>query len=323
MKDGTTVWLPYRPSRIPGLPDRFCYDHWDGAGPLPGDPGEVRFLVAPPADGTGYLLRSVLPHMCNLEVLQLLGSGHAHLASLLDALPAGAKLATGRAGRGGTTAQLAVALLLSLCRGLDRTAVHRSPGEVRGVLRFTLVGKRVLVVGYDAVGAAVAVRLGALRCEVVLVGRTARTTPAGRVHGVAELTELLPTADAVVLCAPLTDLTHGVLGAHALALLQDGTLLVDVSQGGLVDTRAAAAAVRAGRLRIALDATGPRALPPGHPLRGLPGALVAPHEGVLADTFPGTATDFLRHQLYRYQRGEELYDVVPETTGTARGDRVA
>ncbi|MFJ7495106.1 NAD(P)-dependent oxidoreductase [Streptomyces sp. NPDC097727] len=325
MKDGggKTVWLPYRPSQIPGLPAGFSYAGWDGSATLPGDPGDVRFLVGPPVPGAERVLRSVLPRMRNLEVLQLLSSGYDHMMPLLDAMPAGTRLATGRGVHREATAELAVTLLLALCRGLDRFAAHQARGKWRPEFGSTLVGKRVLVIGYGAVGAAVAARLGAFRCEAVVVARMARTTPAGRVHGTAELPALLPTADAVVVCAPLTDQTRGMFGADALALLKDGAMLVNVARGELVDTRALVRQVRAGRLRVALDVTDPEPLPSGHPLWHLPGALITPHVAAFTDAFPTTSVDFLRQQLNRYQRGEELPNVVLTTTGTEADEQAA
>ncbi|MFE4454758.1 2-hydroxyacid dehydrogenase [Streptomyces sp. NPDC056796] len=316
MKDGRTVWLPYGRSRIPGLPHGLTYAEWDGSGRLPGDPADVRFLVGPPVPGAERLLRPVLPRMRNLEVLQLLSSGYEHMMPLLDGMPAGARLATGRGVHREATAELAVTLLLALCRGLDRFAAHQAEGNWRPEFRSTLVGKRVLIIGYGAVGAAVAVRLRAFRCEAVLVARTARTTPAGHVHGTAELSGLLPTADAVVVCAPLTDRTHGMFDADALALLKDGAMLVNVARGELVDTHALVREVRAGRLRTALDVTDPEPLPPGHLLWSLPGALITPHVAAFTDAFGTMSTDFLRRQLNRYLHGEELENVVMTTTGT-------
>ncbi|MET7694946.1 NAD(P)-dependent oxidoreductase [Streptomyces sp. NPDC005483] len=323
MKDGATVWLPYQRNQIPGLPDGLSYAYWDGTGPLPGDPADVRFLVGIPAPGAERVLRPVLPYLRNLEVLQLLSSGYDHMVPLLDGLPAGTRLATGRGVHRETTAELAVTLLLSLCRGLDGFAARQARGEWVPEVRSTLVGKRVLVVGYGAVGAAVAARLGAFRCEVVLVARTARTTPAGRVHGAAELPALLPTVDAVVLCAPLTDGTRGMFGADALSLLKDGTLLVNVARGELVDTGAVLREVRAGRLRVALDVTDPEPLPAGHPLWSLPGALITPHVAAFTDAFPTLTTDFLRRQLHRYARGEDLHNVVFTASPAEGGEQAA
>ncbi|MEE4543119.1 NAD(P)-dependent oxidoreductase [Streptomyces sp. V4-01] len=323
VNDGKTVWLPYHRSRIPGLPDGLAYAFWDGSNPLPGDPADVRFVVGPPAPGAERVLGPVLPGMRNLEVLQLLSSGYDHMTPLLGAMPPGTRLATARGVHREATAELALTLLLALCRGLDRFGAQQAGHRWEPRLHPTLVGKRVMVVGHGAVGAAVAARLGAFRCETVLVARTARATPDGRVHGAAELPALLPTADAVVLCAPLTDRTRGMFGADALASLKDGALLVNVARGELVDTRALVREVEAGRIRVALDVTDPEPLPPGHPLWELPGALITPHVGAFTEAFPTMSTGFLRRQLHRYARGEELDNVVLTTTGTEAGERAA
>ncbi|MGW3463842.1 NAD(P)-dependent oxidoreductase [Streptomyces olivaceoviridis] len=322
MKDGATVWLPYRRNRIPGLPEGLSYGYWDGAGPLPGDPAEVRFLVGPPVPGAERVLGRVLPGMRNLEMLQLLGSGYDHVMPLLDTLPAGTRLATGCEVHRVATAERAVTLLRALCRGLDQCAGHPSPGERRTQPYTTLVGKRVLVIGYGAVGADVAARLGAFRCETVVVARTARTTPAGRVYGAQDLPVLLPTADAVVVCASLTDQPGGMWGANTLELLNDGALLVHVAPDDPMDTQALVRQVRAGRLRVALDVTDPQPLPPGHPLRRLPGALITPDAG-FGDAFSPMSTDFLRRQLHRYARGEQLDNVVLTNTRPRTGERAA
>ncbi|MDX3853154.1 NAD(P)-dependent oxidoreductase [Streptomyces sp. AK02-01A] len=318
-----TAWLPYPPGEIPGLPEGLSYQYWDGSDSLPGDPNDVRFLVGPPAPGVKYALSHVLPRTANLEVLQLLSSGYDNMAPLLDAMPPGARLATARGVHREATAELAVTLLLALLRGLDHFIGQQADHEWKLKIFPTLVGKRVLVVGYGAVGTAVAARLNAFGCEVVPVARAGRTTPADHVHGVAALPELLPTADAVVLCAPLTEATRGMFGADSLALLKDGAVLVNTARGELVDTSAVTREVRAGRLRVALDVTDPEPLPADHPLWNLPGALITPHVAAFTDAFRPMTMDFLRRQLHRYAHGEELESVIPITRKHWAGDQAA
>ncbi|MGV9350612.1 NAD(P)-dependent oxidoreductase [Streptomyces spiralis] len=323
MNDGTTVWLPYPQERIPGLPGGLSYGFWDGSGPLPGDPEQVRFLVGPPVPGAERALGRVLPRMERLEVVQLLSSGYDYLEPLLELMPPGTRLATARGVHADATAELAVTLLLALARGIDRFVGLQSQGQWLPEHRPALGGKRVLVVGYGAVGAAVAHRLDAFRCEVVLMGRTRRFTPADLVHGAAELLGVLPTVDAVVLCAPLTRWTRGMFDAYALARLKDEAMLVNVARGELVDTGAVVREVRSGRLRVALDVTDPEPLPAGHPLWGLPGALITPHVAAFTDAFPAMSVEFLRGQLHRYACGEELDNVVLTTSGSGAGERAA
>ncbi|MGP4051799.1 NAD(P)-dependent oxidoreductase [Streptomyces sp. 2A115] len=318
-----TAWLPYPPAEIPGLPGGISYQHWDGSHSLPGDPNDVRFLVGPPLPGAEHALSRVLPHAGNLEVLQLLSSGYDNMVPLLAAMPPGAQLATARGVHREATAELAVTLLLALMRGVDRFIGQQEQHTWKSRIWPTLAGKRVLVVGYGAVGTAVAARLHAFGCEVVPVARAERTSPTGRVYGAAVLPELLPTVDAVVLCAPLAKATRGMFGADSLALLKDGAVLVNTARGELVDTAAVVREVRIGRLRVALDVTDPEPLPAGHPLWNLSGALITPHVAAFTDAFRPTSMHFLRRQLHRYAAGEELENVIPITPEHWAGDQAA
>ncbi len=92
-------------------------------------------------------------------------------------------------------------------------------------------------------------------------------------HGIDELDALLADADAVVLLTPLTDETHGLIGARALARMRDGALLVNAARGAVVDTDALVAETASGRLRAVLDVTDPEPLPDGHPLWEAEGVL--------------------------------------------------
>ncbi|MFE4627267.1 NAD(P)-dependent oxidoreductase [Streptomyces mirabilis] len=317
-----TAWLPYPPAEIPGLPGGLSYRYWDGSPSLPGDPNDVHFLVGPAVPGTEALNR-VLPHAGSLEVLQLLSSGYDHMRPLVNAMPPGARLATARGVHCEATAELAVTLLLALMRGVDRFIGQQAQHAWEPKTWPTLSGKRVLVVGYGAVGMAVAARLHAFGCEVVPVARAERIAPTGRVHSASMLTELLPTADAVVLCAPLTKATRGMFGADSLGLLKDGAVLVNTARGELVDTSALVREVRNGRLRVALDVTDPEPLPAGHPLWNLPNALITPHTAAFTDAFRPMSMDFLRRQLHRYVDGQELENVVPLTPDHWAGDQAA
>ena len=90
-------------------------------------------------------------------------------------------------------------------------------------------------------------------------------------HGIDELPALLPDADAVVVLAPLTDATRGLIGAGELAAMRDGAVLVNAARGPVVDTDALVAEVTTGRLRAVLDVTDPEPLPDDHPLWSAPG----------------------------------------------------
>ncbi|WP_432482087.1 hydroxyacid dehydrogenase [Kineococcus esterisolvens] len=91
------------------------------------------------------------------------------------------------------------------------------------------------------------------------------------------LHDLLARADVVSLHAPALPETHHLIGAPELALMRDGTTIVNTARGSLIDTRALVPEVLSGRLDAVLDVTDPEPLPPDHPLFDAPGVLLTPH----------------------------------------------
>ncbi|MFJ5104342.1 hydroxyacid dehydrogenase [Streptomyces sp. NPDC088554] len=92
-----------------------------------------------------------------------------------------------------------------------------------------------------------------------------------------DLDDLLRTSDIVTVHAPATPETYKLIGRRELALLGDGTVLVNTARGSLVDTPALVAELRTGRVSAVLDVTDPEPLPPDSPLFDLPNAFLTPH----------------------------------------------
>lgn len=146
------------------------------------------------------------------------------------------------------TAEMAVGLLIASARRIveaDRSLRKgewlRRMDDRQGVL---LEGKRAIVLGMGAVGTRVASLLRALGMDVVGV----RRQPAGEDVGVGDLDAILPAANALVVCVPLTSETHSLIDARRIALLQPPRLLVNVGRGPVVDERALYEACRDGVL---------------------------------------------------------------------------
>ena len=175
----------------------------------------------------------------------------------------------------------------------------------------SLADSRVMVLGHGSIGRALTERLLAHKAEVTAVASRGREDDlVGRVHGVDELDSLLPEQHVVVVLLPLSERTRGFLGPDRLALLADGTVVVNVARGGVLDTDAVIA--EAGRLRFALDVTDPEPLPDGHPLWSVPDVLITPHvAGGTTAMLPRMAA-LLRAQLTAYAAGEPPRNVVHE-----------
>ena len=142
--------------------------------------------------------------------------------------------------------------------------------------------------------------------ELTYVARTARDG----VRSTAELPELLPHADVVIVIVPVTPETTGMVDAGFLAAMADGALLVNAARGVVVDTDALARRADAGRLRAALDVTEPEPLPEGHPLWSAPGLLLTPHVGGAVPDTNARAAAAVTDQLARVLAGEPLVNVV-------------
>lgn len=171
-----------------------------------------------------------------------------------------------------------------------------------------LTEKTVLLVGYGAIGKEIERMLAPFDVKLLRVARSARTEP--EVHAVSELDNLLPRAEVVVLILPSTAESRGLIGSRQLALMRQGTLLVNAARGPVVDTDALVEALNSGRIRAALDVTEPEPLPDGHPLWSCPNLLLTPHVAASTPQFAPRALRVVADELQRYMNGEPLKNVV-------------
>ncbi|MET9607999.1 2-hydroxyacid dehydrogenase [Streptomyces sp. NPDC006512] len=304
------VWLPFPAGEIDGLPDSFRYRQWDGEDEFPADPADCVFYVTPYMKSQAVTLRP-LAAMPALRVVQTLTAGIDHVLGGLADLPSGVRLCNARGVHEASTAELALTLTLASLRGIPGMVRGQDREEWRDGFYEALADKSVLIVGYGSIGAAVEDRLVPFECgPVTRVARSARTAPHGPVHALADLDRLLPDADVVILCTPLTEDTRGLAGAGFLGRMKDGALLVNVSRGPVVDTKSLLAEVGSGRLRAALDVTDPEPLPAGHPLWHAPNVLITPHVGGSSSAFEPRAKRLVARQLGRFAAGEPVENTV-------------
>jgi phosphoglycerate dehydrogenase-like enzyme len=143
-----------------------------------------------------------------------------------------------------------------------------------------LYQRTVGILGFGAIGQAIAQRLKGFECQTLYFRRN-RLDAAGEERlGVAyaELDQLLRRSEVLVLALPLNETTRRMLNAERLGSLPAGAIVVNVSRGDIVDEDALAAALAAGRLGGAgLDVFSTEPLPAGHMFAGLPNVLLTPH----------------------------------------------
>jgi phosphoglycerate dehydrogenase-like enzyme len=228
----------------------------------------------------------------------------------------------------------------------DRAAYDAADGPVR-----EFAGATVGVIGYGGVGSAIGRRAAALGARVLGLRRgaraadgaaeaapkraaeaaTRRAAKAAPKRAAREVTEdapaelhagaeglrlLLAESDYLVLAAPETDETRGMIDARALELVRPGAVLVNVSRGRLVDEDALLLALREGRLRgAALDVFATEPLPEGHPLWTAPGALLTPHVSAVTNRYWEREVELILDNARRLHEGLPLRNVVDRGAG--------
>jgi phosphoglycerate dehydrogenase-like enzyme len=281
------------------------YVVWDGAEAPPRD--DVELVVLDYRNAQMTLDR--LPGLASLAVVQTQTAG---VDGIAERVPDGVLLCNARGVHDDATAELALGLTLASLRGIDvaaRSHGHWPGWRERGPEQRSLADSRVAVLGYGSIGRALAVRLLACGARVTAVATSPRTDDlVGAVVTPADVD--WAAQHVVIVVLPLTESTRHVVDASFLARLSDGTLVVNVGRGPLLDTSAVIA--EAGRLRFALDVTDPEPLPDGHPLWSAPGVLITPHvAGGTTAMLPRMAA-LLRSQLTAYVSGQPLRNVVAD-----------
>ena len=224
-------------------------------------------------------------------------------------------------------AEYIVAGVLYFFRGLD-IAVEQQHRREWDKQRFVgeqsplreIGGARVVIVGTGGIGSEASSRLTSLGAGCVGVRRRPSLgAPKGfeRVIGFEAIEAELPNADVVVLAAPLTEQTRGILSAPRLDLLQPSALVVNVARGALVDESALIERLRSGRIRgAALDVFQEEPLASGSPLWQLRSALVTPHiSPVSPGRFWARELDLFLDNWRRFVRGDRLRNLVDKRAG--------
>ena len=176
-----------------------------------------------------------------------------------------------------------------------------------------LHGQTLLLIGFGAIGRAVAriVRPLGMRVWAVTRSGAGDRELAEKISPVANLHEVLPEADFVILAAPETPDTRGMMGAPEFARMKSSAYFMNVSRGALVDEPALIAALERRRIAgAALDVASQEPLPPDSPLWKLENAFLTPHMSAVSEHLWARQTDLLLTNLERWFSGGELLNRV-------------
>jgi phosphoglycerate dehydrogenase-like enzyme len=227
-----------------------------------------------------------------------------------------------RAVHGPAIADHAMAMLLTLTRGMRHYGKSQETGqwnedgpEPRPI---ALAGKTMLVVGIGGIGTEIGQRAHGFGMRVIATRRSDTPAPdfVEKVGKPGDLLKMLPEADVVAVCVPLTAETEGMFNAEAFSAMKKGSYLINIARGKIVRTDALVEALKSGKLAGAcLDVTDPEPLPTGHELWAMKNVVITPHCAADSELTEERRRALYKENIRRFAAGEPLLNCVDKKAG--------
>jgi phosphoglycerate dehydrogenase-like enzyme len=216
--------------------------------------------------------------------------------------------------------EFVIAAALFFAKGLRRMVKSQMAGVWDQFDTVEVAGQTMGIVGYGDIGQAAAVRAKALGMKVLALRRRPEQSAGDELVDEAlptgRLPEMMGRADYVVIAAPLTEETRGLVGTAELAAMKPEGVLINVGRGAVVDEAALIQALESGRIRgAALDVFDREPLPEGHPFYRLENVLVSAHSADHTPDWKERTMRLFLENYWRYFRGEPLMNVVDKQQG--------
>jgi phosphoglycerate dehydrogenase-like enzyme len=288
--------------------------------------GDTETLKKSLADADAFVTRQVLVtgellSVCNrLRLVQQVGAG----INRIDLAAAGARgipVANTPSAPTIAVAEHMILLILAALRGLPAQieALRAGRWPTTDVWENDeICGRTVGLIGYGSIGRAFTKRMLAFDARMLV---TTRTPPLEAPHGVrfVDLDTLLRESEILVIAAPLTRETEGMIGARELAKMKPSAVFVNVGRGAIVDEAALHEALAERRIRgAALDVFTQEPLPLDSPFRTLSNVIMTPHSGGSTKHARGRIWAAAMDNLDRLASGRELVNIVNKKELAAR-----
>jgi phosphoglycerate dehydrogenase-like enzyme len=281
--------------------------------------------VAPRADviffahGNGRLLSGVLPKAARARWIHSLWTGvEGIMGPELRDHPG--VLTNGRGVFRWPLADWVTGVLLFYAFDLRRVIRQQEQELWKPVNGHLLEGQTLGIVGYGAIGAAVASRARVFSMKIAALRRRAELLAGDALVDYAfpadQLQELMARSDYLVVAAPLTAETRGLVGKREISAMKSSAVLINIGRGPVVDEAALIEGLETGAIRgAALDVFDHEPLPSGHPFWKMPQVLLSPHTADRVEGFLGPAFDCFIENVTRYRQGLPLLNVVDKRSG--------
>jgi phosphoglycerate dehydrogenase-like enzyme len=291
-----------------------------------GNSAEAFERAAPQADvifnwgGSRQLLREVFGTSPNVRWVHSKAAG---LDNTLfpELIESPVPLTNGRGVFSQSLGEFALAAVLYFAKDFRRMVRNQIAGRWEPFDVVEVTGQTAGIVGYGDIGRAAATRLRAMGLRILAVRRQGPSlynvdplvdqiySPDGRL-------EMIARCDYVVVAAPLTPDTRGMIGEAEFAAMKPNAVVINVGRGPVIDEAAMVRALTEGRIKGAgLDVFEKEPLSEGHPFYRLENVLLSPHCADHTADWQEQAMRFFLEQFERFRTGEPLRNVVNKKQG--------
>ncbi len=213
-----------------------------------------------------------------------------------------------------TTAEHAIALLISMARNIPQASAKLRGGEwdKKSFVGVELHGKVLGVIGLGRIGKHVAHVAKGFGMKIIGYDPFISDDQAKELGiSVDTIDKVFESADFITIHTPVTDETRGIIGKEAFAKMKDGVRIVNCARGGLVDEEALLQAVESGKVAgAALDVYSVEPLPADSPLLNNDRIITTPHLGASTTEAQEGVALTVAEQIRDYLLNGELRNAV-------------
>jgi glyoxylate/hydroxypyruvate reductase A len=242
---------------------------------------------------------------------------HVHAAGVehlmpLDWLPTRMTLMNSSGVHGRRATEYAATAILMLNNRIPELVTHQQAGRWQQCFNSNIGGKTLLIVGVGNIGGDIARWAKTMDMNVLGIRRSGgKNRYVDEMHKTDKLRKLLPRADFVLIAAPLTSETEGLVGKTELDLLKQGAGFVNYSRARVVDYGHLIKKLKRGEISAVLDVFDPEPLPSTSPLWKTPNLIITPHCGSDDSTYYTPRTlDIVLNNVRRCLDGKKLTNTV-------------
>lgn len=268
---------------------------------------------------TPLLLSIAVPLAPKLEWIHSLWTGVENVLSP-EVLASPAPLTNGRGVFRVSLAEWAIGAMLHFAYQMRLTVRQQEEGIWQPYTTEELMGRTIGIIGYGSIGKSVAERARAFGMNILATRRHmalfGRDRWVDRAIDLSSIDELMSGSDYVVVAAPLTPETRGMVGTPQIAAMKPNAVIINIGRGAVIEEGALIEALERNRIRgAALDVFDVEPLPPGHPFYRFKNVLLSPHTADHVQDFAHLAVKCFLDNMSLFRLGRPLMNGIDKQAG--------